>query len=516
MASDSVSSGERAAEYRDVSVRFGVTRALTGLDLEIKKGTIHAFVGENGAGKSTALGVLAGRVAASSGEVFVFGQRLPPLRPRDARRAGVAAIYQELTIAPDLDAAANVFAGQELRRFGFLAIPRMRRAYEALAADLGVRSLPPDTLAGSVSVAEQQLLEIMRAMASDSRLILFDEPTASLGMPERRALLALMRRLRAEGRTVVFVSHNLEEILDVADTVSVFRAGRVVSTLPRPQVTKKSLVREMLGDHADPILARTMDGARAAARPRVNVVDAPVLRVEGLTVPGAIEDISLSVHAGETLGLGGLVGSGRTTVLRALAGAEPRARGRMWVSGREVPWPTTFRHALALGIALAPEDRKGQGLVLDQSSEVNVTMSDLGAVSRFGWVSDRRVRAAAQAAVAPFGFDPNRVATSARQLSGGNQQKLLLARWRFSMPKILLADEPTRGIDIGAKEDVLSALREMAGRGLAIVFVSSELEEVVAVSDRVEVLAEGRQMGSLDRSGGALSVSAILDRTFSA
>ncbi len=505
-----------AASYRGVSVDFGVTRALAELDLDIEAGTIHALVGENGAGKSTALGVLAGRVAATAGEVRLFSAPVPPLRPRESRRLGIAAIYQELTIAADLDAAANVFAGQELTRFGLLDTRLMRSRYEELAAQLGVPAVPPGVLAGTLSVADQQLLEIMRAMASDARVILFDEPTASLGLPERRALLDLMRRMRSEGRTIVFVSHNLDEVLDVADAVTVFRAGRLVSTRPRAGITKHDLVRSMLGEHADAALLRGLDGATARTTDAAPTSGEPVLRVEGLSVPGAVDDIALEVRAGEVLGLGGLVGSGRTSVLRALAGLQPRATGRMWIDGTEVPWPRSVRRALSLGIALAPEERKTQGLVLEAPADVNVVMSNLRGVSTLGVLSDRRVREAARAAVVPFGFDPDRVAEIPARLSGGNQQKLLLARWKYSEPRVLLADEPTRGIDIGAKGDVLRALQEMASRGLAIILVSSELDELVAASDRVDVLAEGRLAGRLDRSGDGISVSAILDRAFTA
>jgi rhamnose transport system ATP-binding protein len=508
-----------AAAYRGVSKSFGATHALRDINLEIEAGTVHALLGENGAGKSTALGILAGRIAPSAGSVELFGQTLPALNPRESRAAGLAAIYQELTIVPALSAEANVFVGQPLSRLGMLSGRPMRRRYEELCARLDVRPVAPGTPAGALSVADQQLLEIMRALASEARMILFDEPTASLGITERGSLLRLMRQLRAKGTTIVFVSHNIDEVLEVADVITVFRGGRHVSTVPRRDVSKHAVVRSMLGEEADLRFLRTLEQGATDVPPahraqRALEDRAPALRVEGLTLPGAVENVDLEVGAGEILGLGGLVGCGRTSVLRALAGLEPRSTGRMWVDDREVDWPRTVRRARTYGIALAPEDRKQQGLVLEMPASTNVAMSDLSAVSTRGWISQRRVTAAAREAVQPFKFDSRRVDEPAGRLSGGNQQKLLLARWVHLAPRVLLADEPTRGIDIAAKEHVMSALEHMAWRGVAVIIVSSELEELIVVSDRVDVLAEGRLVGRLDRDGTGISVPQILDAAF--
>lgn len=509
-----------AASYTHVSKTFGVTQALNDINLDVKTGTIHALVGENGAGKSTALGILAGRIAATSGRVEVFGVALPPERPRESRRLGVAAIYQELTIAPDLSAEANVFVGQPISRFGLLSSGQMRTRYEELCKQLGVPAVASSVPAGQLSIADQQLVEIMRAMASDARLILFDEPTASLGEAERRASLGLLRSMRAEGRTVVFVSHNLDEVLEVADEITVFRSGNLVRTTARSDVTKIDVIRSMLGDQADQRLLRGLEdesvpSTKSESKGTTTQHKPPVLRVEHLSLPGALDDISFEIHQGEILGLGGLVGCGRTSVLRSLAGLERRATGQLWIDGEEQPWPRTVRRALALGIALAPEDRKTQGLVLELPAETNVAMSDLTRVARGGWISQARLRSAARVAVLPFGFNPDRVGETPARLSGGNQQKLLLARWKYAEPRILLADEPTRGIDIGAKQDVLGALRDMAQRGLAVILVSSELEELVASCDRVDVLSEGHLAGRLDRTKDDLTVSAILEKAFS-
>jgi len=508
-----------AVRFAGVSKHFAATRALQDADFTLETGKVHAFVGENGAGKSTCLGVLAGRISPTSGEVHVCGEELTYGDPRACRQAGVVAIYQELTIVPALSAHANVFLGLPLAKRGFLSERRMRERYVELCAEVGVQPVPDGVPAGHLSVAEQQLLEIMRALVADAQVILFDEPTASLALQERAALLRLMDRLRAKGVTLVFVSHNLDEVLDISDTITVFRGGLVVARADRSGWDKGRLVREMLGDEAGERIAHEMldddrPAQQAAAQQRKRHSEQPLLRAEGLTVPGAIEDVSLEIYAGELLGLGGLVGSGRTTVLRTLAGLEPRATGTLWVNGREVGLPRTVRQAQRLGIALIPEDRKGQGLVPAMDAMNNIALSDLGSVARFGMLSRRRMAQAATRAGAGYGFRAERIGETARNLSGGNQQKLLLARWRFKTPRILLADEPTRGIDIGAKAEIMDSLEAMASEGLGIVIVSSELEEVAALSDRVVVLAEGRQMGLLDRADGAITPTRIMSTAF--
>jgi len=523
----SAPSQPEAVRIRGVSRRFGAVQALRDIDLTLETGAVHALVGENGAGKSTCFGILAGRIPPSDGTVEVFGEPLSAGDPRASRRHGIVAIYQELTIVPALSAHANVFLGQSLSRRGWLSERAMRRRYLELCERLGVKAVPAGVAAGTLSVADQQILEIMRALVSEARIVLLDEPTASLAQPEREALLELMRSLRAEGITLAFVSHNLDEVLEIADAITVFRDGRLIETAPRSAWTKPRLVAQMLGGEtgerlAQELLAQDDDGAAAGhgaapaarpsrpARPRGELL----LRAEEVTVPNAIEGVSLELHAGQIVGLGGLVGSGRTTLLRALAGLEPSASGRLWVDGRERPWPRTVRRAREYGIALLPEDRKGEGLVLSMSAMENVTMSDWRGVARWSLLSRRRMASCASASAEKFGFRAARIGETVRNLSGGNQQKLLLARWQHCRPRVLLADEPTRGIDIGAKDEILTALEQMAREGLGIVVVSSELEEVTVVSDRVAVLAEGRLMGVLDRDRDAITVAQILNTAY--
>jgi ABC-type sugar transport system ATPase subunit len=507
-----------AVTYRGVSMQYAATRALCDADLSLAPGQVHAFVGENGAGKSTCLGVLAGRIAPTSGEVRIGDQEITYGDPRGCRRAGVVAIYQELTIVPALSAQANVFLGIPLRRRGFLREREMRRRYLQLCEEFGVPAVPDGVPAGQLSVAEQQLLEIMRALVADPRVILFDEPTASLALQERDALLRLMAQLRDGGLTLVFVSHNLDEVMRVADTITVFRDGSIVAAAPREDWDKRRLVHEMLGDGKSSRIERefldddiAVDSPRKLAR---HTSGQPIVRVAELEVPGAVSGVSLEVHAGEILGLGGLVGSGRTTILRALAGLEPRATGRMWIDGQPHALPRTVRQARALGIALLPEDRKGQGLVLGMDAMNNIALSDLSAVARFGFLSRRVMSRRTAEAAESFGFRRERITETVRNLSGGNQQKLMLARWRFSPPRVLLADEPTRGIDIGAKAEIMTSLETMAADGLGIVLVSSELEEVCALSDRVLVLTDGRAAGLLDAGENQITPSRIMATAF--
>jgi ABC-type sugar transport system ATPase subunit len=466
---------------------------------------------------------MAGRIGPSGGRVELFEDEIPYGDPRALRSAGVAAVYQELTIATLLSVEANVFLGQPAARLGFLQGADMRKKYVELCEQVGVAAQPPGTTAGRLSVADQQLLEIMRALVRNCRVILFDEPTASLAVPEREAFYRLMRSLRERGITIVFVSHNLEEVMMLADTITVFREGERRRTATRAEWSKATLVHAMLGESAD---ARVVEELLDSSAPPVESVTSftrvppaakagpPLLRAKNVTVPGGVEDISLEVRRGEILGIAGLVGSGRSTLLRALAGAESKARGRLWVEGEEIAWPRTVRRARAAGTALLPEDRKTEGLALAMAAMDNVVLGDMHKSSRLGFLSRRRTERAAAAACDGVGFSSRRLSTPAMQLSGGNQQKLLLARWRHSPPKVLLADEPTRGVDIGAKAEILGVLEEMAAAGMAIVVVASELEELVALSHRVVVLSEGRVVAALDRGDREITVAEILHTAF--
>lgn len=505
-----------AVALKGVSKTYGATRALIDIDVEIMEGTVHALIGENGAGKSTAMGSIAGRVDFDGGVVEVFGQPLEPGNLRAARRAGVSAIYQELTIVPHLDAAANVFLGEPLARYGVLSTREMRKRYAALCAELDVTAIAPGVPAGTLSVAEQQMLEIMRSLVVDPRVILFDEPSASLAVEEREALYAAIERLRARGVTIVFVSHNFDEVERLADRITVFRNGRAIVTSARGEQTRAELVRAMLGEErGDQTLGRVLMNTGVPTGGEATALEgAPILEVIGLTVPGVLENIDLEVHPGEILGVAGLVGSGRSTLLRAIAGAEPTARGILKLSGVEVPWPRTVRAARKLGIGLIPEDRKGQGLVMPRSAADNIALSNLNAAASGGVIIRHRLRAMVSEAASRLNFPVGRLGERSDRFSGGNQQKLLMARWMYDRPRVLLADEPTRGIDIGAKGELLETLRIMAAERVGVIMVSSELEEVLSVSDRVLVVAKGQSMGLMEGSGEQIAMEDLLNAAF--
>ena len=501
-ASQTPAASEIAIEAVGLSKRFGATVALNDVSLSVRRAEIHALVGENGAGKSTLLGILSGRVIPTSGELRVFGRQLHYGNPRFSRRLGIATIYQELTMVPALSAEANVFLGQEAGRGPFLSARAMRARFLRLCDELQVH-VEPGRAAHDLPIAQQQILEILRGVAAQAQVMLFDEPTSALPEHERESALTLIRHLRSQGVTVIYVSHHLEEVLEIADRASVLRNGTLTETRAIGAWTERDLVRAMLG--------RDVQASRKRPHP---ISDDVVLRAEGVTMPGAIRDIQVTVRGGEIVGLGGLVGSGRTTLMRCLAGLEPSSRGRLWIRGREVPWPRSPRAALAHGIALVPEDRKRQGLVLGMSVADNVTLTFLDDVSRFGVVQPARQRLQGSRLISRFGVPPEVLSRPAASLSGGNQQRVLIAKWLHRQPAILLADEPTRGIDVGAKVEVLENLQGLAQAGMAILMASSELEEVLAVSDRVVVLADGQLVDELDNRDGQLAVGDLLRRAF--
>lgn len=456
-------------------------------------------MGENGAGKSTLLKILTGAHVPSSGSVEVFGDEVEFGGPKDARRLGITAVYQELTIVPAESALANVFLGQMQSRRGLLDRRRMLARYTQLSTEFGV-DIPAGARAGSLSVADQQLLEIMRGLQADARILVLDEPTASLAIHEREALYRLIEILTAREVAVIFISHDLDEVLRLADTVTVLRDGRKVETRSSAHWAKKTLVDAMLGRVA------------SLQVPHLRQAGALVLRARDVRVPGFLDNVELDIRAGEIVGIAGLVGSGRTELLRALAGADPASSGTLEMSGAPLRWPQSVRAALRSGIALVPEDRKLQGLVLGMPVFDNINLPALDG-GRVGPLLARpRELAAAAARAQRVALSREVLGRPVGTLSGGNQQKALIARWIDRGLRLLLVDEPTRGIDVGAKAEIYSLLDALASDGLAIVMVSSELEEVVERSDRVVTLAGGRVIGEFDAAG--LTVDDLLKAIF--
>lgn len=486
----------------NVSKSFPGVAALRDVTLDILAGETHGLVGENGAGKSTLIKIIAGAYPPDQGSVEIFGRHIDDADPRAHRKAGISVLYQERSIVPDLSAAANAFLGKPKHWGPFISGRETRHQFKELSSRLGA-DIDPNSPAGSLSVANQQLLEIMRALNSDHRILILDEPTTALGAPERERLYGIVNDLRQRGFAVIFISHDLDEILTVCDRVTVMRDGEVVETKPVGGWSKQGLVDAMLGGSK---LHRNL-----ARQPALH---APALSVRDLSIQGFVKGISFTLHKGEILGIAGLIGSGRTEMLRALAGLDGGADGSLEIDGCAKPWPRSVAQALEYGIALAPEDRRQQGLVLGLSAAENVTLTNLKATSVGGFVSSRLVFEHASNVMRGLGFNLARLKQPTQTLSGGNQQKLVIGKWLYRHPEVLLLDEPTQGIDIGAKAEMFNVIAELANRGTAIIFVSSEFEEVVDVADRILVIGHGRTLGILERTNA--SVKTILELLFRA
>ncbi len=488
-------------ELRHITKRFGGVQALTDVSLSIERGEIHALVGENGAGKSTLGKIIAGAHRPDSGEMLVDAQPVAFAAPRDALRHGVTIIAQEPTLVPRLSVVDNVFLGMEGGRAGVLSRRVMRRRFDELVEGAEI-SLPASSLAGSLSVADQQKLEILRAIARGASLLVMDEPSSALTADESERLFHAVRSLRDQGTTIVYVSHFLEEVLALADTVTVLRDGRLVKTVPAPSETPQSLINAMLGRSLETTFPPKQYPAPGAP---------VVLSVRELANPPIVEDVSFELRAGEILGLAGLVGSGRSEVARAIFGADRRTHGVIEVAGVGVSVHTP-RDAMQVGIALLPEDRKAQGLFMLRSVTDNVTVANLGAVGHLGAISARRQRRASRDLVERVDVRSAGIGAKVSTLSGGNQQKVLLAKWMFRQPRILIADEPTRGVDVGAKRAIYELLHALAADGMAILLISSEHEEVLGLAHRVLVMREGRIVAELE--GEEMTEEAVLRAAF--
>jgi len=514
-----------AVAIRGLGKRFPGVRALHDISFDVARGSVHALVGENGSGKSTLIRVLTGALTPDEGEVRVLGRPLHFGRPSQAKAAGIAAVHQELSLVPTLSVEENVCMADIPTRASLVDRGAMRAEYRALAERLSV-DVPPGTLVGELSVADQSLLEIMRALRAEARIIILDEASAALGVEDRRRLHAIVRSFHQEGRTILFISHDLEEIMGLADHVTVLRDGEHVRTAAKRDLDKRGVVSAMLGDSVARVV---LEGE--AERPEVTEVtvdvahlrdeqsggasagpgERPLLEVREVSLEGAIDRASFALRRGEILGVAGLMGSGRSSLLRALAGVAPGASGALVIDGKTRRVPHSVREALRLGIALLPEDRRTQGLVLSMDAARNATLTDLSPSTRAGFIQPRADRRRAREFLSRLHFAGNPDAP-AGTLSGGNQQKVLMAKWLNRPPRIFLIDEPYRGIDIGAKREVLAAIRALAATGCGVVVVSSEFEEVVEISTRVLLLAEGRTIGEL--TAGDITVTEILERLF--
>jgi L-arabinose transport system ATP-binding protein len=483
-------------EIRNVSKAFPNVQALTDVSLDIRPGEILAFMGENGAGKSTLLKIINGDYQPDAGTLTMDGRPLSFSSPREAHKAGVRVIYQEPEIIPGIDVAENIWVGELPKRFGMIDRRRLRANVRRSLEQYGFENaLSMDLLGDQLSSAQRQLVEIMRALKSGVCVLALDEPTSSLTDEEVDRLFALVRRLRDEGVAIIYVSHRIKEILRLCDRVAILRDGHLVAVKPASELTETEIVRLMVGRELSDVFQRRPAGT-----------DREVLRVEHLQ-SNWHRDVSFHLNAGEVVGFAGLIGAGRTELAKVIFGELPKDSGSIFLAGKEV----TIRRpddAIAKGIGFAPEDRKREGLVLIRSVLENTSIAILRRLSRFHFVRSHMERAI----VASF-VDKLRVRTPSLdqevgKLSGGNQQKVVLARWLAAKPKVLILDEPTRGIDVGAKAEIYHLIDDLANEGLGIMFISSELPEILGLSDRIYVMQSGRITGEL--SGAKATEEAVL------
>jgi ribose transport system ATP-binding protein len=487
-------------EMHGIVKQFPGVRALDGVDLDVRPGEVHCLLGQNGAGKSTLIKVLAGAHQPDEGTITWRGEQVALSGPQAALSRGIATIYQELDLVPGLSVADNIFLGRERSRFGIARPAAGNKAAAALLTRLGHPEIRPTAELGSLSAASQQMVSMARALSQDAQLIVMDEPSAVLDNEEVERLFEVIRDLTRHDVAVVYISHRLEEIRQIGDRITVLKDGRTVATgLPAQDTPTREVITLMTGRTIEYVFP-----PRHAAPP----TGEPLLEVVGLSLRGHFEGVGLTVRPGEIVGLAGLVGSGRSEILETIYGARRATAGTVRLGGRRLR-PGDVGAAVAAGVGLAPEERKSQALLLDDSVYRNITVSSLGRFARGGFLSGKAEKTAARAQTEALDVRPADVSRIVRTLSGGNQQKVVLARWLLRDCRVLLLDEPTRGVDVGARSEMYALVRGLADRGVAVVVVSSEIPEVLGLADRVLVIADGAVVA--EAQADALDEHRVLD-----
>ncbi|MFB5081625.1 sugar ABC transporter ATP-binding protein [Raoultella sp. C349492] len=470
---------------RNIAKAFGKFYALKGVYLTVWPGEIHALMGENGAGKSTLMKILAGAYTATSGEILIDGKPHTIKGPKDALAAGITLIYQEMQLAPNLTVAENIFLGSELARGGMVQRKEMQSQAQAVIDRLGAQFKASDRVM-KLTIAEQQQVEIARALHRNSRILVMDEPTAALSSRETQRLFELILRLRDEGMAIIYISHRMAEVYELSDRVSVLRDGQYVGSLTRDRLNASELVRMMVGRPLSDLFNKERDIP----------LGQPRLRVQDLTDGSKVKPSSLVVHAGEIVGLAGLVGAGRSELAQLIFGVRKASGGMIEIDGEPVVIHSP-REAIDLGIGFLTENRKEQGLFLELAAQENITMATLERDASWGMLNRKKAQTISDDAISLLNIRVPHSQVRAGGLSGGNQQKLLISRWVAIGPRLLILDEPTRGVDVGAKSEIYRIMNQMARQGVAILMISSELPEVVGMSDRVYVMREGAIVGEL-------------------
>jgi galactofuranose transport system ATP-binding protein len=484
-----------------IGKRFGPVQVLQGVDLSLRAGEVHALMGQNGAGKSTLIKVLTGVHAADEGDMRLAGEPIRAGSTAQAQALGIATVYQEVNLCPNLSVAENIFAGRYPRRAWRIDWARVNREAQEVLERLHLR-IDVTRLLSSFPVAVQQMVAIARALAMRSRVLILDEPTSSLDGDEVAQLFTVLRKLRGEGLAILFVTHFLDEVYAIADRISVLRNGRLVGEYTPAELPAPALVAAMIGREL------SAEAARHHAAP-VDRAREPLLRARGIARRGALEPVDLDVGAGEVMGLAGLLGSGRTELARLLFGMDKPDGGELRVDGVPVKFDQPAQ-AIALGLAMCPEERKAEGIVAELSVRENIALALQARMGLWKHLSLRRQQEIAQGYIRALGIKTADAETPIAQLSGGNQQKALLARWLATQPRLLILDEPTRGIDVGAKQEIMEEILRLAGEGLAVLFISSELDEVSRMSDRIAVMRERRKAGELPGGSDEKAIAALI------
>jgi ribose transport system ATP-binding protein len=482
-------------EMRGIRKSYPGVIALDRVDLKVEQGEIHGLMGENGAGKSTLIKVLAGAISPDAGEILFDGRSYPGFDPRSAIDAGIGVIYQEFNLVPALSVAENIFLGHEFMRAGLTDSRKARQSTRDLFGRLQI-DIDPDTPVRELTVAYQQIVEIAKAVSRQVKLLVMDEPTAPLSNREVLRLFELVARLKMQGIAIIYISHRLEEIFKLTENVTVIRDGRYISTVKTSETTRAELVAMMVGRQ----LSETYPEGRHAS---VDVA----LEVRALSAE-RFKDVSFKLQRGEILGIAGLVGAGRTEIARAIFGADPITGGEIFVDGKKVAIRSP-QDAIRAGIALIPEDRKAQGLLLNMSVRENATMAALKGLATYGLLHMGREKAVVEGFIKKLRIRTPSVDQKVKLLSGGNQQKVVVAKWLQTFSKIIIFDEPTRGVDVGAKHEIYRLMRELTAEGISIIMISSEMPELIGISDRILVLSRGRIAGDL--AAGDFSQDRILE-----
>jgi ABC-type sugar transport system ATPase subunit len=479
---------EKLLEMRSIKKSFGATRALSGVSIDLYAGEVHALLGENGAGKSTLINILGGIVQPDSGAILIDGEAVSSFQDVPAaRRHGIAVIHQEIVLVPHLTVAENIYLGREpTTRIG---LKDSKAIYEQAAEIIRTLGLDLEVTrpVRELSTAKQQMVEIVKAISFSARIVVMDEPTSSLSLPEVTRLFKIIRRLKENGVGIIYISHRLDEIFDISDRVTVIRDGAYIGTKQTGETNQDELVKMMVGRSLSALYSRSF-------HPKGK----PLLSVKGLSKRGAFEDVSFSVHQGEVLGFAGLVGAGRSEMMASLFGADDYDTGTIWLAGRDVRFRNS-KEAIQCGLAMVTEDRKRTGLVLSNSVGFNLTLPALRSLASGPLVNSQRRNEMIDQFVGQLNIKTKSAWTPVSSLSGGNQQKVVVAKWLATKPKVLILDEPTRGVDVGAKHEIYSIIDELARQGLGVLVVSSELEEILNLCDRVCVVRKGRIVKTLTR-----------------